>query len=198
MKVPQSTIIDTYGDYGFRRIEWSDLAPFYEENRAKIFAGGLTFFPDAVMADVEREALNQLSKASQNNFRLNVGIYHGDDLVGWSFGWQQDAFRYYMTNTGILPEHQDKGVYSALLPRILETLTAVGFQIICSRHVATNNQVIVPKLKAGFVITGMELTDMFGLLVHLTWYTNPKRRKVLEFRSGALKPDDEMKALLNL
>lgn len=194
----QDEVIGEYDNYTFQRVEWTDLESIYAENRSRIFADGLPFSPQAVMSDSEKDTINRLSQSSQNNYRLNVGIYHQNSLVGWSFGWQDGAYRYYMTNTGILPAHQGKGVYSALLPCILQILTSEGFQLIYSRHLATDNRILVPKLKAGFVITSMELTDMFGLLLHLTWYSNPKRRKVLEFRAGALKPDDELKTLLEI
>jgi hypothetical protein len=96
-------------------------------------------------------------------------------------------------NTGILPQHQGQGIYSALLPRILDMLQHEGFQIVYSRHVATHNQVLVPKLKAGFVMTGIEVSDVFGVLVHLSYFFNPLRRKVLEVRVGQARPDAEVK-----
>jgi hypothetical protein len=39
-----------------------------------------------------------------------------------------------------------------------------------SRHRADNNAVIVPKLRAGWVIAGFEVAPRFGLLVHLRRY----------------------------
>ena len=97
-----------------------------------------------------------------------------------------------MLNTGILKEHQGKGIYSALLPVIIERVRSQGFQTIKSRHNATNNQVIIPKLKAGFVITGLELSDGFGTLVTLTYFMNEKRREVMDMRSGLKKPNEWM------
>jgi GNAT superfamily N-acetyltransferase len=118
--------------------------------------------------------------------------------VGWSFGVQASGDTFSMINTGILPDHQGRGVYTALLRRILEILKAEGFQVLVSRHVVTNNRVLVPKLKAGFVITHFELSDTFGLLVHLSYFFNPRRRKLLDFRAGQLAPDDELKGFLEL
>ena len=103
-----------------------------------------------------------------------------------------------MINTGILPPHQGKGIYSALLPLLLEGLRQEGFQIVYSRHIASNNQVLVPKFKAGFVITGFEISDAFGLLVHLSYYFNPLRRKIMDVRTGRAMPDDEVKQHLAL
>ena len=81
----------------------------------------------------------------------------------------------------------------ALLPRILGALQREGFQIVSSRHVATNNQILVPKLKAGFVMTGIEVSDVFGVVVHLSYFFNPLRRKVLDVRVGQARPDAEVK-----
>lgn len=81
---------------------------------------------------------------------------------------------------------------------ILETVRQQGFQTVYSRHVATNNRVIIPKLRAGFLITGVELTDMVGLLVRLTYFFSPLRRKALDFRAGQLRPDDDLRRLFGL
>jgi hypothetical protein len=58
--------------------------------------------------------------------------------------------------------------------------------------------VIVPKLKAGFVISGFEVSDIFGILIHLTYYFNEIRRKVIDFRVGQLVPDEQIRQLLGL
>jgi hypothetical protein len=62
----------------------------------------------------------------------------------------------------------------------------------------TNNDVIIPKLKAGFLITSFELSDTFGSLVHLTYYPSPLRRKVQVYRAGDLFPDEEIRKALGL
>ena len=84
-----------------------------------------------------------------------------------------------------------------MLFETLQRVKNLGFQELCSRHSVDNNAVIIPKLKAGFVITGVEISDMWGTLVNLSYYTNEKRRKVLSYRSGA-KPDSEIKKYLDL
>ena len=80
-----------------------------------------------------------------------------------------------------------------MLPWILDAVQREGFQIVHSRHVATNNQILVAKLKAGFVITAIEVSDVFGVLVHLSYFFNPLRRKVLDVRVGQARPDAEVK-----
>jgi hypothetical protein len=78
---------------------------------------------------------------------------------------------------------------------MLDEAIALGFQLIYSRHCATNNQVIIPKLKRGFVISKMEIDDVFGVLVHLHFHVNETRRLIMDYRSGQKKPNDQIKGL---
>jgi hypothetical protein len=103
-----------------------------------------------------------------------------------------------MIQTAIFQEHQNKGIYKALLPIILEILKEKGFQKVFSRHKATNNQVIIPKLRQGFMITAFEVIDIFGVLIHLTYYFNENRQKLINYRVGQLKPDALLKEALSL
>ena len=115
----------------------------------------LEVFPGQLMSEGEKKAVQRsVPPLGQLLYQLNLGIYHDGQFIGWSFGVQADGDRFSMINTGILPDHQGKGVYTALLPlKSWEILQAQGFQVVFSRHVVTNNRVLVPKLKAGFVIT---------------------------------------------
>jgi len=72
-----------------------------------------------------------------------------------------------------------------------------GFQLIYSSHIATNNSIIIPKLKAGFVITGLEVEERFGTRIKHFYYTGQLRKKVVDFRVGFSRPDEELKAILN-
>ena len=63
---------------------------------------------------------------------------------------------------------------------------------------ATNSAVLVPKLKAGFIITAFEMSDVYGLLVHMSYFANPVRRKAMNFRSGMTIPDEELRMFLPL
>ena len=103
-----------------------------------------------------------------------------------------------MINTGISPAHQNKGIYKHLLPKILDILRNKGFQKVYSRHKATNNQIIIPKLREGFVITNFEISEKFGVLIHLTYFFNNKRRNLMEYRVGQIRPDKELRKALSL
>ncbi|MFC4639918.1 GNAT family N-acetyltransferase [Deinococcus hohokamensis] len=111
------------------------------------------------------------------------GLYHGETLIGWSHAQQRDERTVYMADTGLLPEHQGRGLYTRLLPHLLDTFREAGYLLVQSHHRATNNRVIVPKLRAGFFIQGLNLYEG-GLNVALTLPLDEAYREALHVRSG--------------
>lgn len=178
-----------FGDYtcGFVNSEEFDL--FFGANRNKVFADNYDFDIRKVLSEKEKQAMQVLSAKTQTLEGYYLLIFCKNEPIGWSFGIQKSFEDIYMVNTGILPQYQNQGIYKAVLPIIVTHLKQMGFQRIYSRHKASNNRVIVPKLKAGFVISGMEVDDHFGVLVFLSYYTNEKRRHLLNVRIGMEKPE---------
>ena len=101
-----------------------------------------------------------------------------------------------MAASAVLPGHRQKGLYTALVKYLIQRTTEEGFQKIYGTHCATNNAVLIPKLKLGFVFSKVELSDMFGTILHLQYFTNPLRRKVMDYRSGQRVPDAEIKSVM--
>lgn len=186
------------GDYTIREMTKQEFLPYFQKHRPEIFENTLDFDFQAALSDVERNSLKALAQNTGTPYTLHLGIFLKNVLVGWSYGWQESAEKYYMCNTGIFKEHRRQGIYTALLPEVLKILKAQGFQVAYSRHAATNNDVIIPKLRAGFVISGMEISDKFGTLVHLSYFFNDIRRRAMDFRSGQSAPDDELKKFLKM
>jgi GNAT superfamily N-acetyltransferase len=180
------------GPYILRRIPEAEMETFLRQHHGRTFIDRWDFNHFEAMSAKELAGARQLHQRMGTPFRLDLGIFLDDECVGWHFGIQESAEKFYMINTALLPEHRGRGVYTALLKRVLDILRAEAFQIVYSRHAATNNQVIVPKLKAGFIITGFELSDRFGTLVHLSYFFNPMRRRVLDVRAGQVRPDAEV------
>lgn len=178
--------------YEVRVLSHEAFQPLFAENRPKMFGESFSFFPDEFYSDHTKDRLKKLEENMGNPWRLDLGLFYQDRFVGWSCGRQMDREKYYMGNSAVFPEHRGKGLYKNLLKIVIECATAEGFQIICSRHAATNSAVIVPKLKAGFVISGFEMSDTFGLLVHLSYFTDEIRRKVMDVRAGMARPQGEL------
>ncbi len=169
---------------------------FFIENREKVFKEFSVFFPKEIMTEKEISEINKLRKNTENKFILSIYILKGNRKIGWFIGEQKDEETFYMRNTGIFPEYQGLNIYKHFLPRLLIILKEKGFQKITSSHSVTNNRIIIAKLKAGFIITGFEISDMFGLMVNLTFFFNDVRKKVMKFRTGEVRPDAEIKRLL--
>lgn len=164
--------------------------------RAEMFPHGLEFDAEAALSAQERQKKRDLVQDVPPMYSMRWAIRHNRRYIGWTYGFQENAERFYMCNTAIAEEHRGKGLYTALLPHVLRDLGERGFQIVYSRHTATNNAVIVPKLKAGFHITGMELSDRHGTMVVLSYFFNDLRRQALRFRSGEVRPGPILAALL--
>ena len=90
--------------------------------------------------------------------------------VGGYWGQQETFGRYYMTVTVFRPEWRGRGLYSAFLRRITAAVAVSGFREIYSRHRSDNNAILVPKLRAGWIIAAFEVTPRWGHMVHLRKY----------------------------
>jgi ribosomal protein S18 acetylase RimI-like enzyme len=184
--------------YSIREIADKDWKPLAEAHWKAIFGPKPSLNLGEILSKEEKIKLDALRVSMGHPLVLRYGIFYGDDLVGWHIGDQQSSHNFYMRNSAILPEHRRKGLYTMLLDHVLGDLTTHGFQTITSRHTAVNNSVIIPKLRRGFVITGFELSDVFGALVTLTYHTNADRRRVLAFRAGEEQADADVRRWLGI
>ena len=188
----------SHPEYQLKEVKWETLSPYFNTHRVGLFANNIHLSVPNVITTPELIDMHRLHTNMGTPFTLNLMLFKGDDFVGWSFGRQMDRETYYMTNSAILPEYRRQGLYTALLQETMTRINDEGFQIILSRHTVTNNAVIIPKLKAGFVISGIEVSDAFGTLVSLRLYTNSRRREVMDFRCGERKPDAQLMQILKL
>lgn len=150
-----------------------------------------------------KKELNQFEKLreifnSKQHVRINLGLFYKDKFVGWSWGFQETAITFYMCNSAVLERHRNKGLYTCLMREMLKRVTAKGFAKIYSRHMITNNDILIAKLKQGFKITNFELSDTFGTMVHLTYYPSKIKNEILDFRSGHVRPNKRIKKVFRL
>lgn len=164
-----------------------DTATFFKEfrkQREKMFNNTVDFSTYKMYSEAEIAKLNILRVESKEAYRLSYFIMHNNELGGWATGCQADSDEFYMHNTGIFEQHRRKGLYTKMLQLILATVKEKGYQKVISKHATTNNAVIIPKLKAGFLINGMEVNEKFGVLVKLIYYFNKDVEAIARFRSG--------------
>ncbi|WP_235693052.1 GNAT family N-acetyltransferase [Deinococcus aquaedulcis] len=127
----------------------------------------------------------------------NWGVYRGDELIGWHHAHARDERTVYMADTGILPAHQGQGLYTRLLPHLLAAFRAAGFTLVQSHHRATNNAVLVPKLRAGFFLQGLNAYEG-GLNAALTLSMDDTYRDAMHVRSGFQRAQGETARRLGL
>lgn len=104
-------------------------------------------------------------------------IKYKGKVVGWFQGEMEDFETFYMRNTGILPAHQNKGVYKNFLSILEIYIFKLGYARISSQHAPTNSRVLSVKLKEGFVIVGQETHERWGVLIKLVKFSSKKRRE---------------------
>ena len=104
-------------------------------------------------------------------------VNSAEKIIGWSFGTQTDADTYFMQFTGIDPDYQNKGIYTAFLKKLLPYLKSLGYERVISNHLVNNRAVLIAKLKAGFDIFGMSLDERWGAQVELVHHLYPDRHQ---------------------
>ena len=93
-----------------------------------------------------------------------------------------------MVNSGVSPGLRRRGIYSRLVEATIAHADSHGFFRIISRHVPSNNAVIIPKLRLGFMVSGFEYSEVYGPLVRLTYLIGHKRRELYRARSMPVVP----------
>lgn len=99
-----------------------------------------------------------------------------DRCVGWSHGRMVDATTFFMAFSGVVRSCQRQGIYRAFVRAFLPYLHALGYERVTSNHMVNNRAVLIAKLKAGFVITGMVLDERYGAQVSLSYFFYEDRR----------------------
>lgn len=142
------------------------------------------FFASRPAIRIAESDLVQLPSRRGQGFKLRIGAFEGERLIGWSYGEQDGFDNFFMQSSGVVESHRRRGIYTQLLRRVIEEVEPYGFARICSLHVCTNNAILIPKLKAGFVVTGMKLHPKFGVMLELSYNFDKKLDAAYRFRSG--------------
>ncbi|WBS05569.1 GNAT family N-acetyltransferase [Pseudoduganella sp. SL102] len=128
----------------------------------------------------ERTDVDFPARGTVSIYRL--GAYDGDQLVGWTYGWMEHDNSLYMANSGVMPAHRRKGVYTSLLQAVQRHASTQGAWCIRSRHSVVNNPVIIAKLRVGFRISGLVQSAQMGTLVELTRHLSEQREAMFQKR----------------
>lgn len=114
-----------------------------------------------------RRASQPLRDALQRHTEQFVFYNTEDEPIGWTIGEQRETDTFLMLWSGVLPAYQNQGIYSGFLRRFLDYLRAIGYARVTSNHMVNNRAVLIAKLKAGFIATGMSLDERLGAVANL-------------------------------
>lgn len=115
--------------------------------------------------------------ASQMHHEYIVFYNEQNQPIGWSTGNMIEESTFFMSYSGVLPEYQRQGIYTAFLKHLLTYLHELGYERVTSNHMANNRPVLIAKLKAGFYITGLTLDERYGAQATLTYFFYEDRRR---------------------
>ena len=152
-----------YKDYV---IEPAEREVFYKEQDRifkKVFPSGSGYVPS-------KKENNQLASCYLEYRKIHSErflIKHKNKVIGWSQGEMEDFETFYMRNSGILPSHQDKGIYKKFLNQFEKYIFDLGYARISSQHAPTNAKILSLKLKFKYVIVGEETHERWGKLIKL-------------------------------
>lgn len=146
-------------------------------------------------ANIDEQKIKKLKEGLGKPLAINLVLYSGMELIGWSQGVQINLTMFNMTNSAIRLEFQRQGHYTRLLDEMIVQASNLGFEEIISQHALTNNSVIIAKLKKGFYINTVEISDKFGAFVKLSLYLSEARKKIFKYRVGEIPMDEEISSL---
>ena len=175
-----------------------EVFDFVNKNGAILFDDDVYYLPDIIYSEMEKSKKQEIKNELKNPFYFTYFIKKNNEIIGAYITKALNEEDLEMWVTAILPEHRRKGIYKELLQFTIEQAKIKGFQKIISQHAATNNPIIIAKLKAGFSINGFLVNDKCGMQVTLVFYFNQMRNKMFQFRVGRQLPDKEMISLLKL
>jgi len=150
-------------------------------------------FPDSSFSDFSlcegRKNRTNKRAALKDRYKLLHSEYilffnKANTPIGWMFGETEDQITFYMQNTGFLKEYQNKGIYTAFLNVLLEYLRNIGYEKVTSHHLGTNRAALIPKLKLGFNICGLELHEVIGANIKLSYIFHDDRKDVYHRKYG--------------
>lgn len=127
-------------------------------------------------------------EAASHSYVLRVVLELDGEFAGFHTGYEERPGVYYMQVSAVLPEFRGRGLYVRSLSMLIESLWAKGFHEITSLHHQTANEILIPKLKLGFIVKGLETLPSFGTLIRLSHYKHDETRELCKIRCGQRQP----------
>lgn len=106
----------------------------------------------------------------------------GTQLAGVFCGHAMDWASYYLRWAFVLPQYRGQGIWQKFLKYFFSCLKNYDVDIVQGDVSPSNLVEIHLFTKLGFVITGQQLSERWGALLHFTKYLNEKNFTAFEFQ----------------
>lgn len=179
----------TTNGYVIREIDRASFRQMVKKYSLEILGDGHDNERDHLLSHLEK---NQTAPSS-----LNLGVFDDSKFIGWSTGHLHDGATFYIENSAIHRDHQRRGLHAALLNEMIRRAAASGFQTVKNHHYFDLSKLIAKKLRMGFVITGVEISDDHRPVLQMEYYLKKERFKILQFRNGDVRPKRWIWSLFN-
>ena len=177
------------------QFEIQEFENFPEQEFQSLKEESLSFHPflrwEENLDDNAKTKLENLKRRHKDGYKLRLGIVHEEKLIAASFSFQMSSTDLMMGVSIVRPEFRGQGIYSALCKRTLEIAKREGFQSVTSKHMLTNNPILIAKLKLGFKICGTETHAVTGNLLKMVYNLNEQMAEALRYRAGEIFLFDE-------
>ena len=156
--------------------------PEFSSLQRSVFAGIEQYSAEYASLLREEAALAAISP-KQATQMIRIGAYDGEVLIGWSYGYLERNPVFYMANSGVIESHRRRGIYSALIEAVRLQAVSAGASMMRSQHSVLNTAVIIAKLRAGFIISGLSQSAHLGTMVELTLHLSAQREALYRQRT---------------
>jgi ribosomal protein S18 acetylase RimI-like enzyme len=154
------------------RIQYGQAVPFLKNHFAKIYEEEKSSFLAQEYSDAKLrfyEDMGDFFALVDSESQDTIGVFIGN-LVDWS--------SYYIRSCSILPEYQGQGLYQQFLALLLNVLKQSGVQR-AEIDVAPSNFGHIHVLnKMQFNITGIQVSERWGSMVHFTRFLSKQHEEV--------------------
>jgi GNAT superfamily N-acetyltransferase len=179
------------GLYAIERIEGDAYWQLHEAELRRYFPSEVYFDLKALTGEEGARARARLEASAGGDQLTDRWVARDGAAIAAMFsGHQKDAETYRMWHTHVHPGYRRRGLYNDILQRTLAYTRDLGFDYVVSDHAPSNNAVLIPKLKAGFRIMGLDIDARLGPSIHLKYFHHEAHLRAYEFRCGLATLDD--------
>ncbi len=126
--------------------------------------------------EIRKKKINPLSATLSGRHKETILFSDKGLPIGFFYGHIENEITFRMQTTGLLKPYRNKGIYSRFLNKLSLYIETLGYERITSYHHPNNTAVLIPKLKSGFMITSMELSEKWGAMIALTYFIHDDRK----------------------